>query len=355
MKLERLELQNFRSYPKHTLHFRDMTVLIGPNAAGKTNVLEAIYLTATGTSFRAGVTEEMIAFGADIAHVTAIVENEAELISLGVVLTPGVYLGKRIQKRRYLVDGAPRTRATFVGRLVSVLFRPEDLRLIEGSPSRRRAFLDDTLIQASPTYARALTAYEGALRRRNKILDLIRDGTARRAQLSFWDATLIKNGNIMTDFRRDLLEQLSLMQVDFGSYRLEYDASTISETRLAQYADEEVAAGYTLVGPHKDDFVIQSRESKKDISTERNLMKYGSRGEQRLGVLFMKLGIMQYLENKLHVKPLLLLDDIFSELDEVHRKEVLRMTEGRQTIITTAEDSVLALIEGAQIIRLGSG
>src|SRR5690349_19483156 len=140
MKLERLELDNFRSYTKRTFHFGDLTVFFGPNAAGKTNILEAIHLISTGKSFRAGVTEEMIHFGREIAHVTGIVENNGDAISVGVVLTPGVYLGKRISKRRYLVDGAARTRSHFVGRLTSVLFRPEDLRLIEGSPSRRRGF-----------------------------------------------------------------------------------------------------------------------------------------------------------------------------------------------------------------------
>lgn len=347
MRLERLELQNFRSYLRRTFHFGDLTVLFGPNAAGKTNVLEATYLLASGNSFRAGLTEEMIHFGAEIAHVTGIVENTGETSSVGVVLTPGIYLGKRISKRRYLIDGAPRTRARFLGRLVSVLFRPEDLRLIEGSPSRRRSFLDDVLEQASPHYARALTAYEGALRRRNKILDLIREGTARREQLAFWDATMIKNGNILTDNRRELLAYLSDIDVSFGSYRLEYDASTISEARLRQYQTEETAAGYTLVGPHKDDFTVISTNG-----MDRDLMKYGSRGEQRLAVLFMKLGIMQYLETKLSIRPILLLDDIFSELDEKHRGEVLRMTDGRQTIITTAEEEVLALVKGAEVIRI---
>ena len=348
MRLERLELDNFRSYKKKTFHFGDLTVLLGPNAVGKTNVLEAIHLLSSGNSFRAGVTEEMIHFGAELAHVTGIVaSNGDELISVGVVLTPGVYLGKRISKRRYLVDGAPRTRARFVGRLVSVLFRPEDLRLVEGSPSRRRSFLDEVLEQGSVNYARALTSYEGALRRRNKILDLIREGTARREQLAFWDATLIKNGNILTDQRRDLLQYLSSIEVEFGNYKLEYDASTISEARLKQYEEEEVAAGYTLVGPHKDDFVIFSKNG-----DERDLMKYGSRGEQRLAVLFMKLGILQYLEEKLSVKPILLLDDIFSELDEKHRKEVLKMTEGRQTIITTAEEEVLGMVKGAEVVRI---
>lgn len=354
MRLERLELANFRSYNKKTFHFADLTVVVGPNARGKTNILEAIQLLSTGISFRAKLTEEMIRFGSEIGNITGIVEHQGERVSLGVVLTPGVYLGKRISKRRYLVDGAMRTRAKFVGRLLTVVFRPEDLRLVEGSPARRRAFLDDILVQANTNYARALTAYEGALRRRNKILDQIREGQARREQLAFWDATMIKNGNIVTEMRRELLLFLSEEKANFGSYSLEYDASTISSARLKKYEMEEVAAGYTLVGPHKDDFVIIQNNSKKgaEIGGGKDLMKYGSRGEQRLAVLFMKLGTLNYVEHTLKIKPLLLLDDIFSELDEEHRGDVMEMTRGRQTIITTAETQIGIELPGADMIKL---
>jgi DNA replication and repair protein RecF len=105
-----------------------------------------------------------------------------------------------------------------------------------------------------------------------------------------------------------------------------------------------VAVGYTLVGPHKDDFIVKSER--------RDLMKYGSRGEQRLAVLFLKLGNLKYIEEKLKIKPILLLDDIFSELDLVHREEVVKMTEGRQTIITSAEDDVITMMPEADIMRL---
>lgn len=368
MRLERLELANFRSYKKKTFQFGDTTVIVGPNGAGKTNILEAIYLLSTGTSPRASRTEEMLTWGTDIATVTGVVrsqkldsglqersgDREESYTSLTVVLTPGVYMGKRTTKRRYLVDQLARTRARFAGRLISVLFRPEDLRLVEGSPSRRRQFLDDTLIQSSLEYAKALTAYEGALRRRNRILDEIREGRAGREQLAFWDATMIKNGNILTEHRRTYLEYLSTNEVSFGRYKVEYDSSTISPERLAKYAQEEVAAGYTLVGPHKDDFVVLSTNNQAPNSKGKNLHIYGSRGEQRLGVLFLKIGALQYLERELKVQPLLLLDDIFSELDQKHRTQVVTMTKGRQTILTTAEPASAEAMVGieAHIIQL---
>lgn len=342
--MERLTLNNFRSYTKKVFHFGALTLIVAPNGAGKTNILEAIYLLSTGMSERAGVTEEMIRFGTELATVSGVVEHNDERVELSTVLTNGVYMGKRTPKRRYLVDGVGRVRSGMVGKLSAVLFRPEDMRLVEGSPYRRRQYLDDTLSMAHPEYGRALTVYEASLKRRNRLLDAIRDGLARREQLSYWDQSIIKNGNILTDYRRNLLEYLSGLHTSFGDYELTYDASTISPSRLAQYAEAEIAVGYTLVGPHKDDFVIKSEG--------RDLMKYGSRGEQRLAVLFLKLGNMQYIEEKLKIKPVLLLDDIFSELDEVHREEVVKMTKGRQTIITTSEEDVVEMIKDADIVRL---
>jgi DNA replication and repair protein RecF len=205
------------------------------------------------------------------------------------------------------------------------MFRPEDMRLVEGSPSRRRAFLDATLSMVHQDYERALAVYEASLRRRNKLLDGMREGVVKREQLSYWDQSIIKNGNIMTDYRRDYLNYLSQLRTSFGDYLVEYDASTISPSRLLQYESAEVAVGYTLVGPHKDDFRIMAKNqnTKESKQVDRDLMIYGSRGEQRLAVLFLKLGTLKYIEEKMGVKPILLLDDIFSELDEKLRIEVV--------------------------------
>ena len=258
-------------------------------------------------SERASETSQMIRFGQDLASVSGVVENNEERIELSVVLTPGVYLGKATSKRRYLVDGVVRTRAKFLGQLPAIMFRPEDMRLVEGSPARRRAFLDETLSMAHQDYGRALTVYEASLRRRNKLLDGMREGVVKREQLAYWDQSIIKNGNILSDYRRAFLEYLSQVKTSFGEYQLEYDASTISPSRLAQYEAQEVAVGYTLVGPHKDDFGIISNHkfSNSQMEMGRDLMVYGSRGEQRLAVLFLKLGTLQYIEEKMGVKCLL--------------------------------------------------
>jgi len=354
MRLERLTLDNFRSYKKQVFHFGDTTIIVAPNGAGKTNILEAIYLLATGLSERAGETSEMIKFDTDLSTVSGVVENNDERNELSVVLTHGVYMGKRTQKRRYLVDGVARTRTGFVGKLATVLFRPEDMRLIEGSPSRRRNYLDDTLSMTHPEYTRALTVYEASLKRRNRLLDAIRDGLARREQLSYWDQSIVKNGNILTDYRRDFLSYLSQVKTSFGEYGIDYDSSTVSPSRLTQYAEAEIAVGYTLVGPHKDDFRINSLDHSniKSLNHLRDLMKFGSRGEQRLAILWLKLAELSYIEQQTNERPILLLDDIFSELDETHKEEVLRVMSGRQVVVTTADEGDSKMFKGAKIIGL---
>lgn len=353
MKLERITLNNFRSYKKQVFNFGTTTLVVAPNGAGKTNLLEAIYLLSTGQSERARETSEMISFDQELGSVVGVVEHREERNELSVVLSRGVYMGKRTAKRRYLVDGIARNRAAMVGRLTTTLFRPEDMALVEGSPTRRRNYLDEALSMSHPEYLRALGVYEGSLKRRNKILDAIRDGLARREQLSYWDQSIIKNGNILTDYRRDFFAYLSQVKTSFGEYGLEYDASTISPARLAQYSEAEVAVGYTLVGPHKDDFVVLSSNNQiPNSKLDRDLMKYGSRGEQRLAVLFLKIGAMQYSEEKLEVKSILLLDDIFSELDQAHRVEVVKMMEGRQAIVTSAENEVIQMMPGVEVLSL---
>jgi DNA replication and repair protein RecF len=354
----RLELADFRSYGQIRLVLSDLTVLVGRNGSGKTNVLEAIALLSSGMSFRAGKIEEMIAWEKELANISGIVENTGEggqrqYTSLGVVLTRGQVLGHKTPKRRYLIDGVSRNRAKLVGLLPSIIFRPEDMRLIEGSPSRRRRFLDETISISSVEYARSLPLYESALRQRNRLLDMLREGKARREQFAYWDQMLLKHGEVVMRQRRAFINFINTVKVAFGEYEVFYDSSAISPTRLLQYQEQEVMVGYTMVGPHKDDFIISSQFEVRSTQEKKDLMKYGSRGEQRLGVLFLKLAALQYAYKVLGVRPILLLDDIFSELDSEHRIEVLKMVREHQCVMTTAEDGVLSILpEGAKVIKL---
>jgi DNA replication and repair protein RecF len=216
--------------------------------------------------------------------------------------------------------------------------------MVTGSPGKRRRFLDSILILVDRDYRRSLSVYENGLRRRNRILDSIRDNQTERRALVFWDQLLIKHGNVLTDRRRELIQFLNEAPALAGkALRIEYEASTISEKRLAQYEREEVAAGYSLVGPHRDDFKMVSsgqrtlRQAQGRSANSRDLAAYGSRGEQRMGVLWLKMGELTYIEEKTGERPLLLLDDIFSELDDQHDRMVMELLGKQQTIITTTE------------------
>jgi len=356
MVIETITLNNFRNYENLNLSMdAGVNVLLGDNATGKTNLIEALALVSTGESFRAKRIEEMVRFGQEWGRVGLKIRNEDqdEELELAVMVSAGEVMGKKIRKRIYFINNVSKAKVGFVGLMPSVVFRPEDLELMDGSPGVRRGFLDRTLCQVDSEYRRSLSTYEQALMRRNKLLDAIRDGIANKYSLTFWNGLLVKHGQEMERKRDELVEQINTlwMRSDlFNRLKMVYDKSLISETRLAQYKDEELAAGYTLVGPHKDDFRIQ-RSANSD-QQERDLAVYGSRGEQRMAVLALKLGEIYFAEDKGEEKPLLLLDDIFSELDRVHRKEVMRVMSGRQVIVTTAMKEDLDLFAEAKVIEL---
>lgn len=352
----RLGLFDFRNYTEVEFDFEPgINVIWGKNAVGKTNMLEAICLLGTGESFRANMIDEMVRFGREMGRVSGRLVDAEEEKKLEIMVTKGVVAGQRTLKRKYFLDDTPKRKNDYLGSLPIVIFRPEDMDLLTGGPDLRRGFLDGVLCQTSETYGRSLTTYQQALRRRNKLLDLIREGLANRYSLTFWDGLLIKHGESISLGREKLIEFINNLwgrSELFNSLKLVYDKSVISEARLAQYKDEELAAGYTLVGPHKDEFRVLKNESESAVEG-RDLGVYGSRGEQRMAVLALKLGEIYYNEDKLTDKPLLLLDDIFSELDDVHKKEVLRVMQGRQVVVTTANEDDLDLFGEAKVIKLG--
>lgn len=341
MRLQRLDLTNWRNWEQRQWEFGEgVTVLVGNNGVGKTNILEAIYLLATGESFRAEKIEEMVRWQAEVAHVIGVVGlSTAEEVELQVRLTRGMVQGKRVQKRRFLVNGLGRRRSDFAGQLKAVVFRPEDLEIMTGSPGKRRRLMDQVLVQADRNYRRDLVSFENGIKRRNRVLVAIGEGRADRRALAFWDQLVIKHGNGLTEKRRELVEEINTeaKMVEFG-LRLEYETSTISEVRLAQYVREEVAAGYTLVGPHRDDFRIVKSNLERGIGRQsRDLAVYGSRGEQRMAVLELKLAMLRFMKMKTGERPILLLDDVFSELDDEHDRLVMGLVREQQTIITTTE------------------
>lgn len=347
--LIRVELIDFRNYKRHLFELdKGVNLVVGLNAVGKTNLLEAIHLLALGEGFRAKKVDEMIRFGADFSKLEGEVEDaDGEGVQLEVILTKGFLGDSRVAKRRYMVNGVPKRKKDYLGYLTTVIFRPEDLQLLVGSPDGRRSLVNKVFIQVDEEYQRSLTIYEQALRRRNKLLDAIREGAATRYALTFWDGLMIKHGQMIASKRQewvDFINNLWSRSELFSGLKLVYDASPISEARLEQYRAEEEILGYTLVGPHKDDLFVED--------AGRNLGVYGSRGEQRMAILGLKMGEIYFLEDKSDSRPLLLLDDIFSELDEKHSSEVLKVMKGRQVVVTTADEDDLKVFDGANVIRI---
>ena len=329
-----MSLQNFRSYQKQTFNFSpESTLIIGPNTVGKTNLLEAIFFLATGNSFRADQDREAVKWGEKMSNVNCQMSNQDDKFELELRLSTGEYNGQKIPLKKYLVNGIARRAVDFVGNLHAVLFWPEDLELVTDSPNLRRKYLDSVLVQVDREYRRNLLSYERGLRQRNRLLDLIFEGKAHRHQLEFWNELLIRAGGYLTDKRAEFIEFINNFRSTINHYQLFYDKSVISGSRIDQYKEEEVLAGATLVGPHRDNIIFKLNGME--------LGKYGSRGEQRLAVLWLKLAELDFLEEKTGERPILLLDDIFSELDEKHRDLVFKMVGAQQSILTSADESVL--------------
>lgn len=357
--LQRLLLQNFRSYEQadFTLN-KETTVIIGPNTAGKTNLVEALYLLSAGKSFK-GVTDgSLIRFGKEIGRIKALMQipssksqdTKEEKMTLEVVLMSPQYNSGRFGKK-FLVNDVPKSRNNFIGFLPLVLFRPEELDIIIDGPTLRRGFLNNVLEQVDREYLSSLNFYERALRQRNALLDRAREGHRDEKQFSYWDDLVIEHGQVITKKREELINWINEQDKDLIDFKIIYDHSKISRERLDQYKDAEVAAGVTLVGPHRDDFLIEISQRDKKFHDVRI---FGSRGQQRLVVLQLKFLQIKFMEEKLGEKPLLVLDDIFSELDSGHIQLVLDKISGQQTVITTTHKEFIpgSKLKGYDIIDL---
>lgn len=350
MNLVSLKFDGFRQYHKKKFSFSPgTTIIVGRNASGKTNLMEAVFTLSTGKSFRADSDREMIAFGKEAGRIAGVVrrDNEEDDILLEILVTGGTVMGVSTPLKKFSVNGVAKRSIDFAGILKTVLFWPQDMELVTDSPSLRRRYLDFVLTQTDREYRRSLISYERGVRQRNRLLEAIRDEGAHRHQLIFWDQLLIREGTYIAGKREEYIEYINMTEsepVKLRNYKLIYDRSVISRDRLDQYAEAEIASGVTLVGPHRDDMVFEVRNPEIKDSKEgmRNLASFGSRGEQRLAILWLKLAELDYIKEKTGEKPVLLLDDILSELDHEHRKIIFDILSKQQTILTTTD---LHLIE----------
>ena len=375
MNITSLTLSSFRRFSKYTFSFSPYTtIIIGPNTSGKTTILEAVYLLALGKSFRTFRDSECISFEKELSRINGIVKqkiNQATEIpgkteqkKLEIIITLGEVAKIKTPLKKFLVNGVGKRMVDFVGNLSVVLFWPQDLELVTDSPSLRRHYLNYVLSQTDREYRRTLASYDRGVRQRNRLLEAVREGKAHRHQLLFWDQLLIRQGEYISKKREEYINYINNYKFSnppsggqifqLSQYQLVYDASVISRQRFDQYAAAEVAAGVTLVGPHRDNVIFQIKEILKQKTDWRDLSSFGSRGEQRLSVLWLKLAELAYIEKVTGEKPVLLLDDILSELDHPHRHAIFSIMGLQQTILTITDKHFIEndQIKDAKIIEL---
>jgi len=329
--LDHLALLDVRGYAALDAAFGSGPQLVwGPNAAGKTTLLEAIVLLAWGRSHRTATDGELVRWGREVARVEGRVGRDTVEVALVRTSTGGV-------RKRIRVNGVARRAAGLVGALRIVLFAPEEMLLVAGSPALRREAIDRLAGQRSAGYLRDLATYGRALQQRNGLLRLIRDGEADRDQLAFWDATLIDAGGAIVAERLRLLDalagplsaahaEIAPDEAAAGRLTLGYATNAPAQAgetprdalarRLAETAEKEVWNGVTLVGPHRDDVVF--------TLDGRPMAGFASRGQQRTAILAFKLAEVDLLTALDGRPPLLLLDDVFSELDPERRSHLVR-------------------------------
>ncbi len=343
--LTSVSLDGFRGYVTLAATFGPGAQLVwGPNAAGKTSLLEALVLCARGSSHRTLADAELIRWDAPFARVEARREQPGmDPLELDVTL---VREGPAGGRKRLRVNGVPRRATALAGLLRVVVFAPEEMLLIVGSPSLRRGMLDALAAQRSPAHPADLAAYARVLAQRNALLRAIREGGAGRDQLPPWDAKLVDSGAAVIVARRRALHELAdplaaahaEIAADEGRLTITYESNVVpaaGETprdalarRLAETAEKEAWNGATLVGPHRDDLAFRL--------DERDLATFASRGQQRTAILALKLAELDLLTAHDGRAPLLLLDDVFSELDPARRSHLVRrIAELPQAFVTT--------------------
>lgn len=356
MRVLGIELRDFRTYARAEAHLGDgLTIVHGPNGAGKSNLLEALYFGCTGHSQRTRNERELIRFGGQVARVTVSLTDEGRSHELAVGFEPGV-------PKRMSADGAPIERLTdFEQRPLVSVFSPDRLELLKGSPSLRRSHLDQLVAALWPSRVATRRDYSRALAQRNALIAAIRAGRASRATLPSWDLELARHAIALRDDRASVAallaepfaERASKLGLS-GVAQLEYRPRSRARdeqrlvAELQERLDSDLQRGFSTHGPHRDELSI--------LRDGRELRSYGSQGEQRLALLALLLAERAVLARERGRTPLMLLDDVMSELD-VQRRELLacELAQPGQSVIATTDLSYVPVVPqagGAAVTRL---
>ena len=349
MQITELTLRSYRSY--ETLHLAfdpGVQIFLGANAQGKTNIIEALYYAAFGRSHRTSSDAELIRVGADGAHIGLLFRRHDVPGELSFTFARGA-------RRRITYAGESLRQRDLVGILPMVLFSPEDLFLVKGAPALRRRYLDAELSQASPAYYGELLRYTRILKQRNAVLKDIRERLAAPDDLPPWDAQLARSAAYIVTRRIAAVAQLGALSArvqavlaageelalayeiagagaeDFAEDDMTESLHVWYNKMLCEGRARDIARAATGVGPHLDDLVLRVGGM--------SLRSYGSQGQQRTGALALKLAELFYLQENIGEAPILLLDDVMSELDADRRRALLDFIrhEHIQTFITATD------------------
>ena len=332
MIIKSLELSNFRNYESLSINFDNGTnILYGDNAQGKTNILEAIFVSATTKSHKSSKDSEMIEFGNEEAHIRTILEKE------DIETRVDMHLRKN-KSKGIAIDGTKiKKAADLLGLLNVVFFSPEDLSIIKNGPSERRRFIDIELCQLDNIYLYNLTKYSKIVEQRNKLIKDSYDNKELIDTLSIWDMQLVSYGNLIIEKRKKFIEELNEIikvihnKLTNGKEEIEikYEPDVEPEDfekALKKSRDKDIKLKQTSVGPHRDDFSF--------VVNGIDIRKYGSQGQQRTAALSLKLSEIELVKRITGHVPVLLLDDVLSELDNNRQNYLLNTIGDIQTIIT---------------------
>lgn len=332
MIIKRLELADFRNYESLDLCFdKGVNILYGNNAQGKTNILEAIYVSATTKSHKSSKDKEMVHFDKEEAHIRTYVEKE------GIETRVDMHL-RKTKTKGIAIDGQKIKKASeLLGLCNVVFFSPEDLSIIKNGPAERRRFVDMELCQLDSFYLYNLNHYNKIVNQRNKLLKDLYWNPELKDTLAIWDSQLVSFGSKIIERRELFLEQLNEIIYDIHKnlsggkeeILISYEPDVLIndfENKLKMNQERDIKLKQTSVGPHRDDFVF--------LSDNIDIRRYGSQGQQRTAALSLKLSEIELVKKISKDTPILLLDDVLSELDNNRQNYLLNSIGDIQTIIT---------------------
>lgn len=339
MFIESLKLKNFRNYFEEDFTFKNgINVLVGKNAQGKTNCAEAIFFLCTGYSPRANKDKIVVNFNQETADISAVAKTNYGSVSTRILFN-------KSDKKRVFVNGLEVLKiGEFLGNIHSVFFNPMELKLVQESPEDRRRFMNISLSQMSKSYFYALAKYNKILSQRNNLLKNP-DQEIIRETLPIWDIQLSREASKIIRQRNDFLKELSpivqekqayltdgkeilKMKTESGYYGSEEDIAFAVKEDLKTALEKDLRLGFTSIGPHRDDIKFTLNDS--------DVRVFGSQGQQRTVALSLKLAEAELFYKKFNEYPILILDDVLSELDKSRQKKLISAVEKMQTIFTTA-------------------